>query len=155
MESNAIVDGCCRAAEAAGFRRKGRKGTLWASVADVVLLVVELQRSRWGPQYYVNMGVLLDASNGPEWPKPVDCNVSFRATIVDRDRQPYWDRVVFNLEDASITDDERLHMVSEFLISTAIPFLRQCSKLDYLRELYGSRSGVRFDRVAHELLSLS
>ena len=47
-----------------GFRREGRN---WRLDLPMLILIVNLQRSRWGESFYVNIGALVKAIRDEPW----------------------------------------------------------------------------------------
>jgi hypothetical protein len=58
-----------------GFKK--RKAT-WHKIKDEFIFVINVQRSQWGPEYYINLGVYLRAL-GSELTPPVNlCHIQAR-----------------------------------------------------------------------------
>ena len=107
--------------EASDFRKRG---TLWYLGSADTTLVAELQKSRWGNQFYLNLAVWLNALGTNPGFRERDYHIRTRLSGLAPDASDE----VFNL-DAPISDELRGGRVSELIRSTALPFLRRCSTL--------------------------
>jgi hypothetical protein len=124
-----------------GFRRKSKS---WYLRTDDTILVVNLQKSIYGDQYYVNLAVWLKALGENVFPKEYHCHIRSRVVAFDRDRQKYWEREVFDLDNTDMPDAERSQQIQSFLEEKALPFLLSCGSVEELRKLY--REG-RFEGI--------
>lgn len=59
-----------------GFKRKG---TLWTRSTNDVYQSVEMQKSQFGEQYYINVGLWLIALGSPQSPRDKDMHIRLRA----------------------------------------------------------------------------
>ena len=64
------------------FRRDVRK-LLWSARYDAVTVALELQRSRWGPEFYVNVGAHIDGIVQPYGFDPRDVSSYVLSTRLD------------------------------------------------------------------------
>lgn len=133
MKSNVIKSSLSCVLKNAGFRRKGNN---WFWETEDAVVVVNLQKSNFGEQYYVNLAVWLRALGDASEPKEQLCHVRLRSTALDAERQKYWEDKVFNLE-YPLPDEERDALSRSFMESNALPFLRAAASLDGLRNLQG------------------
>ncbi len=122
-----------------GFKRDGRN---WRRDLPELILVVNLQRSRWGANFYLNIGVFVKAIHGEPWdirdrsrPRSEESHYRIRLEDLFADQQI----VPPNKISAAV---ERMHRLLDFLdrIGAArreaeltaiieerlIPFLRRC-----------------------------
>jgi hypothetical protein len=129
---NIIKEAFGTAMEKAGFQKKS---DCWYLRTQDAVLVANLQKSDYGDQYYVNLAVWLKALGDSTFPKEHHCHIRLRAVALDRDRQEYWEREVFNLENKDIQDPVRSELVQSFLVTRAIPFLLSCGSLAGLKRL--------------------
>lgn len=149
--SNVIKQAFTSTVRKAGFKKKGAG---WFHETDDAVLVVNLQRSSFGEQYFVNLAVWLKALGGMKFPKEYDCHIRIRATALDAERQRYWETEVFNLERAEMPDRTRLELIQSFVEKIAVPFLLACGSLSELRRLYreGRLTGAAVITTAQRLL---
>lgn len=113
-----------------GFSRKGRT---WIRRLDHVVQVVELQRSNWGPQDYLNLGLWLTSVVEP--PKVVrekDCHIRIRVSEVLPVHAASALERALNYEGALAEEDRSLLIVGA-LREGLIPVLQQLSSEPGLR----------------------
>lgn len=115
-----------RILEQSGFRRRGQSW-LWNGPDGIA--VVNLQRSNWANEYYVNIGIWLKALGGSQLPEIHECHLSFRLESLFPDHRELI-LVGCSLEDSS---EEILADLSKFFQEEVIPFVKQCTRLEVLR----------------------
>ncbi len=101
-----------------------KKGSSWYRATDWSVAVVNLQKSNWGAQYYVNLGVSLTAFGGDRFPKEHHCHVRTRLDALRGDNEGI--KLALDLEQ-SLTPDERNEILTSALIQYALPLLDQCA----------------------------
>lgn len=130
---NVIKLGVDDALKGAHFRRKS---SAWYRDLEETVLVVDVQKSNFGEQYYVNLGVLvkgLPANHGGKLPpKENQCHIRVRIEALKPDEEEQLKRML-NLEDGSIGVAERQQGIAGAITRIALPFLTQCS----------TRAGIR------------
>lgn len=117
----------------AGFTKKSN---CWYRGNPEVLEVAHLQRSRFGPQYYVNYALWLIALGEPNMPKENQCHIRLREDEFGADRNEV--RELFDLSSA-IGEQERERRLSFFFSNFFIPLSNQCRSLSQIRTLYRER----------------
>ena len=65
-----------------------RKSSSWYQFNDATIGVINLQRSSWGPQYYINCGVLVRQLDQIEFPKEHQCHLRCRIESLWKDFPP-------------------------------------------------------------------
>lgn len=118
-------------ARAAGFTK--RSG-IWCRRQRETIAVLELQKSQYGPQYFVNVALWLLALGNAECPREHACHLRSRLTRLlpeDEDRL----KVVLNLDDSTLTEDHRRATLLEILDERLLPLLDSCATLDGIRSL--------------------
>jgi hypothetical protein len=132
-----------------GFQHKA--GT-WYREREESILVVNLQKSNFGEQYYINLGVLL---KGPQAvnirlpPKEHECHVRLRVEAATPAEEQALTSLL-NLEDWSIDAADRERRVQALIAARALPFLLQCSTRDGLRQAH--RDGKLSGAVVHKAI---
>jgi len=151
MGTNTIKKAFSTSMKKAGF---GKKSDGWYLSMDDTILVVNLQKSNFGEQYYINLAVWLNELGQITFPKEYQCHIRTRATLLEPERQKYWEDKVFNLENTEITEEERLELVQSFLENTAIPFLLSCGEVAELKRLHqeGQLKGAAVMANAQKIL---
>jgi hypothetical protein len=151
MKSNVIKDAFGSAMKKAGFQKKSDG---WYRDTNEAVLVANLQKSNFGEQYYVNLGIWLKVLGEVPFPKEYQCHIRVRAATLEPERQKYWESEVFNLEHREILDAGRFDLVQSFLETTALPFLLACGSLSELRRLHreGRFKGAAIMVRAREIL---
>lgn len=108
----------------AGFKKKSDS---WYLANDEVVLVVNIQKSQYGDQYYVNGGVALKSLGAAEFPKEHHCHIRFRIEDVVLDEQEKEIESVFNLENELLSEQQRKEEISRLIRDIALPILQGCS----------------------------
>jgi hypothetical protein len=117
--------------KSAGFSK--RNGSWYRTSGDVIT-VVELQKSQYGPQYYVNVALWLRALGEAKAPKEQACHVRTRLSrLVGADE--YRLSGLLDLNSAS-PDDQRADELSSLLRRHFLPVLDAVKDLE---GLHGSR----------------
>ena len=113
----------------AGFSRKGDS---WFRRTDEVVEVVNLQKSQYGHQYYLNYALWLRALGEESFPKEEKCHIRMRAgSIVSSEEQ-----LVRILDfDSDATDTDRRSEFAKLLAFEFLPFADNCRTLAGLRSL--------------------
>ncbi len=114
-----------------GFKRKASS---WYRQAEGVLQVVNLQRSAYGAQYYVNLccvpvGMEVD---GMPMPKVHNCPIQIRLTEAFPDRKGEIENV-FDLETTSLNAAEPKEQLARFAQELIFPFLANAKDVPSLR----------------------
>lgn len=113
----------------AGFARKGND---WLRRSDDVIEVVNLQRSQWGNQYYLNYALWLRALGEVPVPKEHTCHVRWRAERVMARDAPL--ARLLDLESGA-DEPERLAALARLLTSQLLPFTDTCRTIRDLQAL--------------------
>lgn len=108
----------------AGFKKKSDS---WYWANDEVVLLVNLQKSQYGDQYYVNCGVAMKSLGAAEFPKEHHCHIRFRLTAVVSEEEAKEIESVFDLENESFSYQQRKEEVSRLIRDIALPILQGCS----------------------------
>ena len=136
---SAAVDDPRRIARAAGdeafrgtpFRRDVRK-LLWSARNDTVTVALELQRSRWGPQFYVNVGAHIDGIVQPLAFDPRDVTSYVAYTRLDSHAKTF-DETLLNFG-RDVPEHARLAAIAGELRTHALPLLARWSTPEGMRE---------------------
>lgn len=115
----------------AGFKKKSDS---WYWGNDEIVLLVNLQKSQYGNQYYVNCGVALKALGAAEFPKEHHCHIRFRLAAIVSDEERKGIESVFDLENGSLLDERRKEEISKLIREIALPLLKGCSSMDGIAE---------------------
>lgn len=117
-----------------GFTKKSNS---WYLVNEEVVLVVNLQKSQYGEQHYVNLGVALKSFGADGFPKEHLCDIRFRlSSVVPKERREECD-IAFDLE-KGLTDQERRVVVIDFFERYGLSLLMVCQSISSLAEAYKS-----------------
>lgn len=112
----------------AGLQQRGRHWYLHGADA---IAVAELQKSRWGNQFYVNLAVWLNLLGEKAHPRESECHIRIRLGGIG----PQEADAALNL-DSALSEVERRERLSALLREHAIPFLQQCSSLEGARAVF-------------------
>ncbi|HEY9323601.1 MAG TPA: DUF4304 domain-containing protein [Agromyces sp.] len=125
----------------AGFHK--HKGA-WYRRSDEVVTVIDLQKSQYGPQYYLNIGLWFRAIEDLQYPKPVSCHVVNR--LVSELPEAVSDDLN-RLLDLETEVPDRDTELRDLLDTYLVPLLGDFRDIAGLRsprgELFLQRSGVR------------
>jgi hypothetical protein len=119
-------------AKNAGFSK--RSSSWYRSGSDVVT-VLNLQRSQYGPKYYINIGLWLVALGEATTPKEHHCHVRTRLELLAGDARETLEKL---LDIGSPMDDEaRASEIAAFLEVHLAPILKATVSLESLRSPHG------------------
>lgn len=113
----------------AGFKARG---TSWYKHAPDTLLVVNLQKSLYGPQYYINLAAWVKQLGDAEFPKEYQCHIRVRATSLPTNSEETLGHAL-NLEDESMDTEQREAFIARFMREEAIPFLESLGTWEGIR----------------------
>ncbi len=117
----------------AGF---ARRRTSWYWQTDDVIQVVNLQKSRWGNQYYLNFGVWLLPLGKSKAPLESKCHIRWRIDELPRARRT---AELLDLE-RPLPDAERSAKLRRIMQSVFLRFSQQCASCAGLKQLWKSGS---------------
>jgi hypothetical protein len=116
-----------------------RKGSTWYREFEETVLVIELQKSNYGDEYYVNLGVFVKSLTPTPVklpPREYKCHIRCRAESLISELEEYFRDVVLNIDAESLEPSERQQRVHDLIADVAVPFLLGCSTLAGIREAY-------------------
>ena len=127
----------------AGFKKKG---TTWYLNAHECICVVNLQKSQWGEQYYVNLGVSLKRLAPASSPNESQCHIRERLSEIVPNKSQC--EKTLNLEE-SFPTQQRIAIITGMLREHALPFLLSLESSD------GIRKALRSGRLRLAVVTLS
>ena len=113
------------------FRRDVRK-LLWIARHDTLTVALDLQRSPWGPQFYVNLGAHIDGIVQPPAFDPRDISTYLLYTRLTS-RAKAFDESLLRFE-RGIPEHEQRAAISGALHAYALPLLARWSTPQGMRE---------------------
>lgn len=128
MPKDAVQAAVAAAARAGGF--KGGPRT-WRMEVPLGLAVLNLQKSQWGPQYYVNFGLYVRSLGVLPEPRAEQCHYYARAERVDPSQEQRW-KELLDLE-RPIEESQRRREIEAFLSVVVVPFLTSLGSDEGLR----------------------
>lgn len=141
-----------------GLREAGFKvrTNTWHKQCQDTILVVNLQKSQWGPQYYINLAVWVKQLGDVSTPKEYQCHIRQRATDLPDKRAKTLERAL-DLEDESMSMEQREACIDELMRESAIPFLESLSTVEGIRSALEAQKlkGCFVNRQLKELLAAS
>lgn len=129
----------------AGFKKKSDN---WYLGNDEVVLLVNIQKSQYGNQYYVNCGVSVRALGGIDFPKEQNCHIRFRLTAILPEEKRKEVEALFDLESELLSDHQRGEEISRLAKNTVLPILQRCSCREGIVEAV--RGGVLAKAMVHK-----
>ena len=130
-----------------------RRGSTWYARGDGVVAITDLQKSQYGPRYYLNQGFWFDALGSNRHPHGAQSHVSIRLEVVAQDRRKEIEELL-NLEE-SIPDDQREERILALLEERLEPILQRGTSVDGIRAMLadGTLKGAAIRGSALDLLS--
>jgi hypothetical protein len=116
-----------------GFRKKGQN---WYYRTDDCVCMFNLDKSRWGGQFFLNLGVMVSKIDPTETPLEYRCHVRCRIDDIIDDSSLL--EKALNLEDHSIPADEKIKIIQES-IRKAGPILKSLGTLDAVKKIATER----------------
>jgi hypothetical protein len=116
----------------AGFRRRN---DTWYKTNEDTITLVDLQKSQWGGQYYVNLGVYLRVLGRTTSPPEHLAHIRARLGSIAGDDASAIEEAL-DLERSSISAEQRASTIAKFLRTLALPYLAERSALPRLRRLH-------------------
>jgi hypothetical protein len=146
---NAVHRGFDRFGKESGGEKKSG-GWYWRS--DEVIAVVDLQKSQYGPKYYVNVAFWLRALGEERFPKTSNAHLWVRLGAlpgVERETA----ECLLNLE-CDVPEEQRVDGLSALLATSVVPLIDRGSSLDGLRSMVDDGTFKAVDRLAQDKLGV-
>jgi hypothetical protein len=127
-----------------------RKANAWYRISQHAVQVVELQKSNFGLQFYVNICCALDGMEvkGMPHPQPSDCPVRLRLTSIHQQSKESIDRTL-DLEAHDIQDDARRAQIRTILNNIIVP------SLEYLKDADSLSKAINGGKLNSALLTVA
>ncbi|HLL05766.1 MAG TPA: DUF4304 domain-containing protein [Myxococcaceae bacterium] len=94
----------------------------WRKPLPDSLLVINLQKSQYGPQFYLNLGVWLKQLGDVNAPKEHQCHVRLRATALADDKGVRLGQAL-DLENSTLSQEQRENFIAGFIQQEVLPFM--------------------------------
>ncbi len=132
--STVLTEAVGKPLKRAGFKKESDG---WYVNSDESITVINRQKSSFGPQYYINIGVWLKCIGEADLPKTHKCHIQFRwGALIPQDEKQL--ERLLDLDNESISDQERVREVGNLLETYILPFVSSAISLHGLRMLYKS-----------------
>jgi hypothetical protein len=125
-----------------------KKSNSWYWSNNDVVQVINLQKSQYGDQYYLNFGIGLIELGISDFPKEQHCHIRFRAAAVVSDELKLKIESALDLESMSMSDEERASDISELIREVILPVFSDCSSKNGV--LYSVKRGLFFKAMVHK-----
>ncbi len=147
---NAVQSGFDRFGRTTGLQK--RSGA-WYRLCDEVIAVVDLQKSQYGPQYYVNLGFWLRQLGDEVYLRRERCHISVRLEVLLASERRRVARL-FDL-DEDIPEEGRASEIVRVLSEQIVPLLDEGCTLNGLRSLVadGTLRGAAIRGAAQQILA--
>lgn len=129
-ERNAVQRTVDEFGHEAGFEKKSGS---WYQHGEEVIVVLNLQKSQYGPQYYVNVAFWLRQLGEERYPKEHKCHVRLRLEDVVPDTEEEIGRLL-DLE-KPLSDEQRIEALLRLLRERLGPVIKRAGSVDGLRSL--------------------
>jgi len=106
----------------------------WYLTNEEVLAVVEIQKSNYGKQYYINLGFWLCVLGPASFPEERESHIRIRLTSLLPESRATLESLL-DLEN-SISEDDRQTGLRRFMGAEVLPLLRRASTERGLRQLH-------------------
>lgn len=110
-----------------GFTRRSNS---WYWSGDETILVVNLQKSAFGEQYYINLAVWLKRLGDVQFPRENHCHLRLRVDSLSDEGAGTWDKELLNLKNESIAPDVRKERIAGLVRSAVLPFFEACKSFN-------------------------
>lgn len=136
---------------ASGFKKKANT---WYLDNPETIVIVNVQKSSYGPKYYLNVAVWLKRLGKAHVPKEHKCHIRCRWNSLIPMDEKQLERLM-DLGDTSLSDEKRIAEIATLMQKYVLPFLSKSTSLEGLRSIYETHSwpSCLVDRKAQELLS--
>jgi hypothetical protein len=130
-DSKMIIGALNRVLSDNGFKKKSNN---WYWENNEVVLLVNLQKSQYGKQFYINCAVLIKSLSDNKYPKEEQCHIRFRLSPSDTNEQSNKIELLLDLDNQSFSDIERGCEISRILQESGLPLLNQCTSFGGIAE---------------------
>lgn len=110
-----------------------KKGTSWYANRVDSVLVINPQKSQYGEQYYLNLGVFFHLLGTQSTPKERQCHLRTRLTELVEPEDQMRVKQLLDFEKPQLAEDRRRLELAALLETKGIPFLERCGTLDGAR----------------------
>jgi hypothetical protein len=114
-----------------------KKGSSWYLDGTDCTCVLNLQKSSWGGQYYINLGVSVKALQASPFPKESQCDIRIRLTELVENKS-LLERSL-DLENETVDPASRIKTLENGIKTVALPFLTKTQTFRGIRELVAQR----------------
>jgi hypothetical protein len=126
----------------------------WYRTNEDTHTLVDLQKSQWGGQYYVNLGVYIRSLGENPFPQEFQCHIRGRLTAISGLDSQEIERAL-DLERSDFSPERRQAVVRPAL-ETAVAFLDARSAIPQLRDLHArgqlDAGGISVTKTARDFL---
>ncbi|HXQ35760.1 MAG TPA: DUF4304 domain-containing protein [Anaerolineales bacterium] len=111
-----------------GFKKQGKT---WYHDVDECISLLNLQKSEWGAQFYLNLGVFVKQLDPRiSTPKEHQCHLRLRLSDLVPNKAEFEQYLDFENE---IADEQRIHEILKGLRSYAVPWLKAVESLEGIK----------------------
>lgn len=126
-----------------------RSKDTWRRRSPEVVEVVNIQKSQYGHQYYLNYGIWILAVGENKAPRDEDCHIQIRITSAISSGKEL--AMLLDLE-REMSDGERREGIRRLFLSEFFPWSSGCASIAGLKAMFGSgefrAAGVRGPAIA-------
>jgi len=110
-----------------------KKASTWYRQGAAALHVINLQKSSWGPQFYLNLSLVPTGMEieGLPSPKENQCPIRVRVgALMPENMKAHTERLL-DLEDTTLSDGEREAGLEKIFLANVIPFFDQIESVGF------------------------
>lgn len=117
---------------AKGFKQK--KNCWYIDLVETIALI-DLQKSKWGNQYYINLAINLKSILGTNlYPKENESHIRTRLTSLLSENEKLNLEKSLNLEDELYSEIQRKQLITSTIITIVMPIFENLSSIKLIKE---------------------
>jgi hypothetical protein len=109
-----------------------KKGDSWYFENNDCIFVVNIQKSNWGGQNYINLGILLKELDKIPEPKEYQCHIRVRLDQIMRKTAFDFNKVL-DLENNTISSEDRSDIIKTAFKEQILPFFKKMESLNEIK----------------------
>ncbi len=151
MTKKEIIESINKSLLGLGYKRKA---DTWYLYKSDFICVLNLQKSAWGNQYYINLCIYIKSNSGLEFPKEYQCHIRWRLTEETTNISGFNKSLDF--EDDLTNIEGKLTMINKAISDIAIPIFSSLNtKEDLIKFIESKPKSLAVTIEGKKLLGIS